>query len=509
VASQKKSKKKLIALVVVVIVALCVWFFTRMLPDVFSDMGKDAYKRGHYEDARLTLMMAILLNHGHRDARYYYVQTLLKLKPTFDVQRDFYYISQAGFDDSADLIADRQIAKWRGIILSSSGPNYIERVPYIGKVLRWDVKKFPLKVYIQSNSPAAPTYYQDQIKRAFMQWQASTSGLIRFQFVDNEKDADIFAYINTSEDMKKCTEDNCKYSVANTEPILSGDLLKKMEISFYDSNNLGKPFSEREIFATALHEIGHSLGIMGHSQNPDDLMYMSSAPPDGNVFTFVNLGMITSSDLNTLLLLYKLAPDITSTPREKYDTSRQFFPEIVLGNDEQVNSNKIIEAQNYIKEAPDSSNGYVELALAYNEMKQYSKAAEAFERAANLCSNDEEKFMVYFNFAAMYTNIKDWSNALMYARLAKSINSSADIDGLLGYIYYNSGDKVLAKSSYTEALQEDPTNIINSINLAVAYFREFNFVMAGRTLNNLVAANPDARNDPRVKAFGWLMLFFK
>lgn len=501
--------KRIYAIILIFIISLLLWFFGQKLPDIYTDLGQNAYEKGDYQNAYVNLKTALNLNRKNRNARYYYVQTLLKFSPTLAVQEELYNISQVDLNDSANLIANKKIARWRESIMSSIGPNYVERVPYDGKILRWDIKKFPLKVFIQNNSTVAPSYYQEQIKRAFMQWQASTSNFVAFKFVDNEKDADILAKVISSADMKKCTGEDCKYSVAYTSPIFSGDLLKNMQILFYDSNNFGKPFSQQEIFSTALHEIGHSLGIMGHSQTPGDLMYMESGSENVNGFSFSDFRVMTPEDINTLTLLYKLVPDITNTPMGQFDKRGQFFASIVLGDEEQISSAKIIEAQNYIKSAPGVPNGYMDLAMAYCDVKKYSLAVEQFEKALALCTNDEEKFTVYYNFAAMYMNIKDWKNALEYAKLAKSISSKDDIDGLMGYIYYNLGNKDLAKSSYAEAIQKDPTNIADSVNLSLIYFKELNFAMAGKILNSLVAANPDAKADARVKAFSLLMMFFK
>lgn len=505
--------KRIIAIVLVLIISLFVWFFGQKLPDIYAEMGKVDYNSGNYKEAYSDLNFALKLNRKHQDARYYYVQTLLKLKPTFDVQRELYNVSHLDLNDSADLIADRQIAKWKEKILVAVGPNYIERAPVDGKILRWDIKKFPLKVCIQKNSSAAPDYYQEEMKNAFLRWQSVTDNLLRFEFINNEKDANIVITINSSADMKKCAEENCKYSVAYTTPFTNGNLLEKMQIIFYDSNNLAQPFSAKEIYSTALHEIGHALGIMGHSQTKGDLMYMESGP-DNTLDRYVgDFQLMTSNDINTINLLYRLVPDVTNTPLREFDTSRQFFYPIILGNEERINSAKVTEAQNYIQSAPDLPNGYMDLAAAYSEAKRYSKAIEPLNKALTLCSNDEERFMVYYNFSVTYMEMKDWQNALSYAKLAKTANpspsSSSDVDGLIASIYFNSGDKQSAKRIYSEALQSDPTNIINSLNLAIIYIKELNPMMAGKILNNLVAANPDARNDSRVKPFAMIMLIFK
>lgn len=490
--------------------AISIWFFAKMLPDFYLDIGKKAYEQRDYVNAYNDLSVAVKLSPKNRDIRYYYVKTLVMLKPTLQIQKALFDISQMHIPDSADLIADIQISKWRNQILSQIGENYIEKAPFNNEILRWDAGKFPLNVYIQNKSTTAPPYFQQQIQKAFMQWQVSTGKFIKFNFINDEKDANIFVTINPSTDMKKCTESDCKYTVAYTTPAIRGGLLKRMDIFFYDSNNLGQPFSEKEVYNTALHEIGHALGIMGHSENKNNLMFMEENLNEKNSnFDLLrsDFQAISPADLNTLTLLYELVPDITNTPQDKFDTSRQFFASIVMGGEEVINSQKILEAKNYIKAAPNLPNGYIDLASAYSESKQFSKAIENLNKALELCSNDNERFIINYNFAVTYMQIKDWQNALKYVQAAKALKPDSDIDGLLGLINYNLGNKEVSKRIYADALSKNPDNTIDAVNLAIIYLKELDLVHAGRTLNQLVQANPEAKNDPKVKAYSWLMLF--
>lgn len=501
--------KRILAASLILISAVFLFLIQKFIPDIAFNIGKDAYIQKDYPKAFQMFKFATTLNGYNKDYRYYFVETMLQLKPTIQIQKELFKLSQTNMADSADLIADQQIAKWKNIILSNAGDNYIEKVPFNDKILRWDPKTFPLKVNIKNNSSTAPAYYIQVIKGAFIKWQETTNNFIKFEFINDQQNANILVSINSSDTMKKCQGENCKYTVATTVPSISGARLKSMKIMFFDSNNLGKPFTQKEIYNSAVHEIGHALGIMGHSDNKYDVMYMQNNQNGEYDKVITDLQLISQRDLNTINLLYKLIPDITNTDLSKYDTSHQFFAPIVMGSEEEINTSKMQEAQNYIANAPDLPNGYIDLAAAYAEAKQYSKAVTSLNKALNLCSNDDERFVVYYNFAVTYMQIKDWDNALKYATLAKAIQPSADIDGLIAMINYNLGKKELAKQSYTEALSKNPDNIIDSVNLAIIYLRELNPAQAGKVLNKLVKANPEAQNDPRVKSFSLLMLLFK
>lgn len=503
--------KRILTSILILIFASLLYVVFKFLPDFYLGIGKSAYLNKDYVSAYKNLKTALIFSPKNTDTRYYYAQTLLNLKPTLEIQEELFKLSQAKISDSANLIADRQITKWKYQILANIGENYIEQAPEDGQILRWDTTKFPLRVYIKNNSSTTPQYFIPSIQQAFLQWQKSTGNFINFEFTDDESQANIIVSINSSADMKKCDSGDCKYTIAYTTPDIEGDWLKKMNIFFYDSNNSGQPFSQKEIYNTALHEIGHSLGIMGHSFNKDNLMYMETNQDNSYFNQFrSDFQSISQVDLNTLNLLYKLVPDITNTPLSEFDKRGQFYPHIILGSDEQITSQKIVEAQNYIKQAPELPNGYLDLSAAYLELKQYNKALDALDLALQYSSNNAEKFMVYYNYAVIYMGLRDWQNCLEYADLAQQADpTSVDTKGLMAMANYNLGHRSEAKQAYAEAIEAEPDNIINSYNLAALYIREFNLPMAGKTLNNLIQANPDAQNDPRVKIFSWLTLIFK
>lgn len=504
--------KKIFTIILVSITAFLLYFLFKMLPDIYFNIGKQAYENQNYKEAFTNLKMAVSLSPNNRDARYYYIQTLIKFPPVLEVQKEVFKISQANQPDSADLIADKQIAKWREQIALNSGTNYIEQAPFNDKVLRWDLSKLPLNVCIKNDSTnQLPAYYQGRIRKAFLKWQEST-GYLKFNFVENPNDAQIFVDIIPTTQRNDCKQD-CKYVMAFTIPKIKNDQLEKMNITFYDSNNLNQPFSEREVYNTALHEIAHALGIMGHSASKEDLMYMQYNSSEGSGDFATDFQCISQPDINTLNLLYKLIPDITNTPLSKFDTSRQFFAPIVIGSDEQVNSRKILEAQNYITSAPNLPNGYIDLASAYAELKEYNKAVETLNKALSVSSSDTDRFLVYYNFAVVYMQLQDWDNAQRYAELAKQsrpqTESASEVDGLIAAINNNKGNVEFAKQAYIDSLAKDPANTEDALNLTRIYLREFNLIQAGKTLNRLVQANPEEGNNPKVKAFGLLMFFFR
>src|SRR5574344_841116 len=502
----KVSNRRLFALIMIFIILCFLLLVEKLVPRIMYNIGVNNFLKGNYEKAYKDFQFAVDANPTNRDYRYYYVETMLKLPPTMEIQKNMYDISQKNLADSADLISDRQIDLWKGKILLNSGENYIEKTAYNDSILRWDITKMPLKVCIKSSTNQAPAYYMPQIQKAFAQWQASTYDMINFSYIND----DIYVDILPLSKNKNCENAvDCKYVVAYTEPKVNGNILNQMKMTFYATDNFNRPFSQREVYNTALHEAGHALGIMGHSFNPDDVMFMENNEDRINDTDKSDFQLISPRDLNTIKLLYKLTPNITNTPIDKFDTKHQVFAQIVMGNDKEVNSAKLLEAQNYVNSAPTLPNGYIDLASAYAEGKQYNNATQALFKALELCSNDNEKFVVYYNLAIIYSNIKDWNNAIKYGQIAKQMNPSADIDGMIAMCEYNMGNKTQAISDYQMAILRHPEDIVSSINLAIIYLKEFNLVSAGHVLNEFVKANPTQATDSRITRYGLLMFFFR
>jgi len=502
--------KRIIAVSLISLLLIIV-SFKSIVPAVFLSIGKSFYESKNYTGAHNILKIALDFNNKNRDLRYYYVQSLIKLEPTIEMQKELYDFANFKSDDSASLIADKEVSNIRKQAYFNIGENYIEQVPFNNRILRWDTTKFPLNVYIENTVKNLPQYYIEQISSAFSQWQSSTAGLIKFKTVQNKNEAQITVKIVPLDAMSMCSKEDCKYVVAYTTPVISGDFLKRMDIIFYDSNNLAQHFTPREVYNVSLHEIGHALGIMGHSYNKDNLMFMENnldKTYDRHRSVFQ---LISPVDLDTLQLLYRLAPEITNTAPNKLITKGFIYPPIVMGSDQQISSRGIMEAENYINSAPELPNGYIQLASVYAGMKEYNLAIDALNKALTLSSNDSERYVVYYNYAVIYMNIQDWNEALKYADMAKGMSpeSGSDIDGLIAAINFNKGNKDFAKQAYIDTLSKHPEKIVDSINLAKIYLREFNFAQAGKVLNRLIQANPNARIDSRLKPYGLLIFLFK
>lgn len=397
-------------------------------PVYFFNQGKTALKKQNYVQAHKNLRNAYNFNKNNKDYRYYYVQALLNLSPTITVQKELFEIASSSNNDSAQDLAENKTAEWRNNVMRNIGDNYIEQAPMDKGIMRWDTEKFPLKITVVDNSGInIPDYYNDEIYKAFNQWEISTQ-FLKFANTQNPKDADIIVKIKPLPD-DVCTGDTCRYVVGYTTPDFKGHILNKMTIVLYAKDPHGNFFSDKELYNTILHEIGHALGIMGHSYSADDLMYMTS--DNTNFYTPYRSSFqyLSSQDINTIKLLYKLIPTITNS--EKINTKGLIYAPIILGTSKDISSRKLKEAQMYVKNAPELAGGYIDMGIAYSELGKYNDAVKAMQKGYELSKTDSERYTALYNLSAIYMNSGQLDKALTYANEAKKIMNTEEIKDLI------------------------------------------------------------------------------
>ena len=392
------------------------------IPNFLYIAGKSNLEKRNVVKAYKQLKQAHTLNPKNKDIRYYYVKTMCNLKPVEKIQIEMFNFAQNRPKDAAQNLAYQQINEWKNNILNNIGDNYIEQAPYDKNLLRWDVNTFPLKVKLEVPI-STPDYYRAEIEKAFTQWTLSTD-FLKFDFVE-QGDADIIVKFNPlPEDV--CKDGICKYVVAYTNPKIKGKVLKSMTITMYDKDANGNYFSDKELYNTILHEIGHALGIMGHSYSSDDLMYMSTQADSMYTRYRHDFQYISKQDLNTINLLYKMIPDMSNVPMSKFNKDGLIYAPIVLGNERDIGRRKLREAEHYIKSAPDIPGGYIDLAIVYADMEKYPQAIEALRKALELAKSDDDRYLIYYNIAVVHLNSNRLEEAQKYLDLAKSLSDNEE-----------------------------------------------------------------------------------
>ena len=139
-------------------------------------------------------------------------------------------------------------------------------------VLRWPKHKMPLRVHLPP-PPAGmfedPAGIHDSVRDGVLDWSDVVApGLPSFEFVDDEGDADI-PIVWAPEPDGNWYIAHCVYDI--------GWASRRFGVTriLVAASWRGHTADLHEVYATVLHEMGHALGLGGHSPERGDIMYES------------------------------------------------------------------------------------------------------------------------------------------------------------------------------------------------------------------------------------------
>lgn len=318
--------------------------------------------------------------------------------------------------------------------------NYLEQF-YGDKLVLWNKSDFPLSVYIK-DSENLPKGYADGIKTAFTNWQNSTENFITFNVTPHEAGAKIFIEVTDK------PAGDCNNEGDFLKNVVITNKLEKAEIKISKTACDGKELTPVDLYARLQHHIGHIMGLEAHSSRPTDVMYEKPS--------YQNLN-ISSNDANTMMLLYKFMPNVSSkayTSAEKAKLLR--FSQIKGKTQNEIN--EYIE-ENLPKEnaKADPVAEAVNEGMKYYEQGEYLKAATAFSKAIPEAESNSDKAYLYRCTSLSYLktrsrNVDAYSNASQAYNVAPSPMNRY----LLAYIRYTTGNETEALDHLRALLKEYP-----------------------------------------------------
>ena len=289
--------------------------------------------------------------------------------------------------------------------------SYFREIAANGKIVRWNKASFPLKVYIE-DSTDLPDYYREVVMSAYQTWQRASEGLVSFMFVETPEEADI---------------------------------IEGSTINFKKTDEKKHNLDSKQLFSSALQEIGHSLGLNGKSPSIYDVMY-----PIGTKFNTE----ITARDLKSLALLYSVVPDVTNKPLTAEEKS-QFFtvPEILATLNVPVN-----DTMNPDEVVANDIETKLALAEQYRKRAQYDKAAEEYQAVAQMKTDRRSKSEVYYEVAVMYLDAEEFDKAKSCAEIASATDMNDLTETLPALIDYYTKRSNSAIEQLETILNQDPYN---------------------------------------------------
>ena len=259
--------------------------------DYFEE-GKGEFYKKNYTFAQKLFLKELQQNPENYPCRYFLAHTYAYMGNITKAKEEYSKIILFSPVESIKKLAmqsmynlNKTVETADKIIIKSTGDNYFEHIKLQGNYVKW--QSFPINVYV---SPCENAHI---IKNAFLQWEKATNGLVSFNFVGNIAAAKITVLM--VDKLSIPFKENFEAGLATVQA--RNNIIYKAHIDILRMNpKTGKIFDNALILTTTMHEVGHALGIQGHSPDSQDLM---------SAINHTGVKKITQRDLNTLIKLYE------------------------------------------------------------------------------------------------------------------------------------------------------------------------------------------------------------
>ena len=436
----------------------------------------------------------------------HYVDTLKKMKKNAIVQNELIKIMREYPNSNSVSEINNIFENLQKEIAEEYKENYIDFVAQGTNIVHWNNVAAKIKVYIDSSMQSQlPGFYYAEIKNALTDYTRALDNAVQFHYVENASDADIQVIFVEEISAGNCVgTSDCLKILGLTENEISGSVLQKSVVKLRVKDTDNTKFTANQIYNIAKHELGHALGVSGHSYFSEDVMYPVNN--DASYSEEMNMLMIkrkpfSKRDLNTFKLLYRIIPDITNKRYNIKANVDMFFPIAVLGTKKQIGEKNLAESNNYIGTVATNFVSQMNLAEGFFANQEFDKAKDAFSEALSYAKTDDERFAVYNNLAVILYEEGDYVMALSYAETANSYSSVARADEIKAYCLIEMKKYAMAEKVLLDLIAKNPTNVTYSAALAGVYLKQFKFLKMNAEMKRIKKLSPDAFLDPAYQPY--------
>jgi tetratricopeptide (TPR) repeat protein len=181
-------------------------------------------------------------------------------------------------------------------------PDYLLSITADG-TYRWPAHKLPIKVFISSGNgiDGFQNSFSRALIEAFDSWSTASGNRLAYTLVGDRAQADVACdwTSNPIEVSKAATQSERGITevVANPDNEIQRATIKILTKPMLDEGIL----SDDDMKKACLHEVGHVLGLQGHSMNNHDVMFFT-------IDTSTVWPVLTKRDKATIAKLYELYP---------------------------------------------------------------------------------------------------------------------------------------------------------------------------------------------------------
>jgi predicted Zn-dependent protease len=256
------------------------------------------------------------MNMNDYDQATHWCKRLLARNPPDDLRRQ----AERFLNDVGKERSEQKDAFQQGPDGDGEG-DYLNHLASSNEANRWPREKIPIKVFIEDdrNVPGFRSQFVEIFLNSLEIWTKATKNRLSFQIVNNLSQADLSVVFtaNVEDIAQKPGMAPAEQGLASIRAYRRGPgygFIERAKIQILvHKPTSNKELTDDDIKEVCLHEIGHAMGLSGHSPNDSDVMHF--------MLSFRQLPALTKRDKQTIARLYQDYPALNQTASANYQPS--------------------------------------------------------------------------------------------------------------------------------------------------------------------------------------------